>query len=459
MAEVADEICADPEDFWQRSKAIRSVMADVMWEDEQQRLDEAATNTQEVEVDGERYRHLAQPSSLLLQGFWGAHRVAEPLYRLIGVRNGPTIRPLLHKIGAVEGSLLPDFADEAGELLSELTDRELETTLARLSFRPPSRTTIRNRLGGLVAGMSERTRELEEECRAVEELDFDVAAVSCGLDRFAVRMDETFPDGPERDRKLSQRRPEEEYERTPPEPYEYNYRMAWAANVTLYDTSGNSRRSFRYGAEAGHDVNVLADRVVNDVVHVCSGRQDVHVACIQDGAGDLEPLRRELRERLPEGVPRRHLVDFHHAIGYLDAVVAAHNDGDPHNMAGWYRLKLLTDDNGAEHIVRHLRRAVAVLDDEGSRLAEALGAALTYFEKRRPAMKYAEARASKLPIGSGSTESTCGLFQLRVKHPGSHWRPPGLHGTLTVRALHLSGRWETAFRAQHQTLVHEVHAM
>jgi len=457
LARRADQLCDDPNDFWSRSKTARAVMAELMWLDEQERLEAAVTDEPEIVVDGERYRRLSQSSSLLVHGLWGAHCVREPLYRLVGVHNGPTLKPLLRKIGVVDGSLLPDLADEAGELLSRMTSREVEATLTRQGFRPPSRTTLANRLDGLLEDMSISARELEEGCREHEELDFELHAISCGLDRFAVRMDETLPEGTERDRKLAKRRPSGEYSRKPPEPYVCNWRMAWVANVTLYDERGRPRRTYRYGADAGHDVDKLVARVVDDVVHLCHERRDIHVACIQDGASDLEALRRELRLRLPEGVPRRHLVDFHHAIGYLDAVVAARDDGDPDDLAGWYRLKLLTDDDGAAHIVEHLRRHLAEHGDETDpALTKALAAALKYFEKRRPSMKYAQARALNLPIGSGATESTCGLMQLRVKHPGSHWRSLGLRHTMTARALLLSDRWATAFRIHHSSLRSEV---
>ena len=71
-------------------------------------------------------------------------------------------------------------------------------------------------------------------------------------------------------------------------------------------------------------------------------------------------------------------------------------------------------------------------------------------------MKYAEARTSNLAIGSGATESTCGLFQLRVKHPGSHWKPVGLRSIMTARALQLSDRWPAAFRHYQTELRAEV---
>ena len=456
LAELADERCEDGSDSWLRSMAARAVMADVMWEDEQQRLEEACTVEPEIMVEGEKYRRLEQASSVLVHGLWGAHVVREPLYRLVGVRNGPTLKPLLRRVGVIDQSLLPD---EAGSLMSKMTSREVEETLQRQGFRPPSRTTLRNRLGGLLEDMSTAARELEEECRQYEELDFELGAITCGLDRFTTRMDETLPEGPERDDKLRARRPSCEYERTPPEPYVCNWRMAWAANVTLYDTEGRPRRSYRYGANPEYGAQYLAARVVDDIVHLCEGRRDIHVACIQNEAGDLEVLRRELKERLPEGVPRQYIVDFHHAVGYLDAVIAAEGDEDSRNLAGWYRMKLLFDDNGAVHIVEHLRRRIAAQCDGTSNLAvtDALADGLRYFEKRRPLMKYAQARVVKLPVGSGPTESTCGLLQLRVKHPGSHWRTQGLRRILAARAFDLSGRWETVFRLHQATLKSEIH--
>lgn len=204
--------------------------------------------------------------------------------------------------------------------------------------------------------------------------------------------------------------------------------------------------------------------MVDDIEALVRAHEGVTVCCIQDGASDLEALRRELDERLPPHVPRRDLVDFHHAISYLDAVVSAKGDGDPHDLAGWYRLKLLLDDQGCAHIVGHLRRELAghrehrgegTDDDEGD-LRVHLQAALTYFDKRRSVMGYNRARAANLPVASGATESTCVLFQLRVKHPGSHWGPHGLRGVMTACALDLSARWDHAFDAHHTTLREEV---
>lgn len=447
---------ADDDSWMARSSAERSIAADLMWLCEQKRLEAATTTDPRVVIDGEAYKRLDQESTCLYHGLWGAHVVEEPLYRHEGVRNGPTIHPLDVVVGVVDGSLLPDLALAAGGLAATQTSREVEATLTRLGFRPPSRTTLKNRLDGLYDDMATTARELEDKVRDEEEFDFELGSISCGLDRFSVRMREKLPNGPKRDAKLAARR-EREYQRTPVDPYECNWRMAWAGNVTLYDTDGVARRTLRYGADAEADADELAARMVDEVVNLVENRRDIPVVTIQDGAAELEALPRSLRERLPEGVPRWQLVDFHHAIAYLDAIIVARDDGDPYDMRRCYRNWLLDEDDGAQRVVRHLRRELASPGVE-SAVATALHAALTYFEKRRPLMKYKAARQHGMPIGSGATESTCALHQLRVKHPGSQWEVPGLRGVIAARGLQLSGRFDAAFRHHQATLLADVMA-
>lgn len=443
IAEVADE--RGHADTWlERSKAEHSVIADAMWLREQERLEAAVSDELRVHIDGEPYKRLEQESSCLYHGLWGAHVVQEPLYRREDVRNGPTMHPLDVVVGVVDGSLLPDLALAAGGLAAVQTTREVEVTLERLGFRPPSRSTLKNRIDGLFDEMATTARELEQKVREEEELDFELGSISCGLDRFSTRMRETLPEGPQRDTKLAARR-DRTYQRTPIEPYECNWRMAWAGNVTLYDTDGVARRSLRYGMDPGGDVEQLVARMVDEVVSLVECRSDIPVAIIQDGAPELGALNEAVRQRLPEGVPRWQLVDFHHAISYLDDIIAARDDGDPYDMRRMYRNWLLNESDGAERVVRHLRREAAK-PDLGPPVSTAVGAALSYFEKRRPLMKYKDAREQGMPIGSGATESTCALHQLRVKHPGSQWRVPGLRGVVTARGFQLSGRFDAAFR-------------
>jgi hypothetical protein len=451
LDELARQRCGDNNrDFFAHSAAAMSVLADAMWFSEEQRLQALVTNAPRIVVDGEPYSALSQPSSIVLHGLWGPHEVAEPLYRREGVHNGPTLKPLERRLGLANRTLLADLASAAGSLMASLTDREAHAVLVRLGFRPPSRSTLEKRVSGMLDEIAVDPHALEHACRAEERIEFEVGAISCGMDRMAVRMDETLPDGPERDAKLRAREGRT-YQRRPPDPHISTWRMAQTASLTVYDREGQPRLTRRYGVPADGDAKQLAARVVDDVLHLVDQFPWASVVCIQDGAPELDVLRGRLREYLPEGVRREHVVDFHHAIAYLDAVVSqCEPDGDPHSMRSWYRSKLLQEDSGIDDILRQLVRRRANLP-RGSAAREAVVSAIRYCGKRRKLMRYAALRRDGLPIGSGATESGCALFQLRVKHPGSHWRD-GLAGVMTARGLSLSDRWDAGFQAFHRTL-------
>jgi hypothetical protein len=84
---------------------------------------------------------------------------------------------------------------------------------------------------------------------------------------------------------------------------------------------------------------------------------------------------------------------------------------------------------------RNLRRKAKKLPRDADAQRKAVAAALSYIRTRRNKMRYASAYAAKLTIGSGVTEGTCGLMQLRVKRRGQSWEVPGLRGVLTLRGL------------------------
>src|SRR6266545_5274876 len=85
--------------YEQRRDAAMGVMGDVLWTDETKDLEELVTDDDEVDIGGTRYRRLDQPFSAIYfgrWGRWGTHEVKEPLYRQVGVRNGPTVKPIEH---------------------------------------------------------------------------------------------------------------------------------------------------------------------------------------------------------------------------------------------------------------------------------------------------------------------------------------------------------------------------
>jgi len=318
---------------------------------------------------------------------------------------------------------------------------------------PPSRSFLEKRGQQMAEKLAAQVETLETEARAVEALPEAVASVSCGMDRMAVRMSEAHSD-PENAPKPRRTEP---YERTPPEPREHNWRMAWAGTATAYNAAGEPLKTWRYAADAGAEPSAIARRVAAEVAHLVKARPAIPVHCVQDGAPELRILPQTLRSMLPKNTNVREIVDFNHLLGYLDDVVdACEAAGDPHDMKGWYRSELLSDDGAIERIWRNLRRKAKTLPRNDVAKRKAVASALSYIRKRKNKMRYASSYAAKLTIGSGATEGTCGLTQLREKRRGQSWEPLGLRGILTVRAGVLSGRWDTAWKvyaAKHRSEV------
>ena len=379
--------------------------------------------------------------------------VEEPLYRLVGQHNGPTIKPLELRMGIIEG-MVPDLARMVGKLSAEQTSRQLVGTLETVRMVGPSRACLEKRVKVIAAEMADQVEQLEEAARAAEQLPEPVAAVSCGMDRGTVRMVEPLDPATVPPRERS-----EPYQRTPPPPCELHYRMAWNGSVTLYDIVGKPLHTYRYAAEAGADPVELARRISADVAWVQRKHLFADVHCIQDAAPELRVLPEMLAATLPPSVTMHgiDLVDFKHLLGYLEDVVdICEPAGDPRGLKRWYRTELLSDDGAIDRIWRKLRDLGKSLPLSARKKRKAVAAALSYIRTRKDRMRYATRYSQRLPIGSGDTENTVWLMQQRVKRAGQSWQVRGLRGVLTLRALVLSERWEAAWASYAATKHEEV---
>lgn len=453
--------------FEERQRAMRTLAHELLWLEEDLEIQARVTAAEMIEVNGKIYRRLEQASSSTLHGLVGTHVVKEKLYRETGVRNGPTIKPIELRVGAVTRAMLPDLARIAGLLHGYMPSREIERVLGEMGFAPPSRAFLDGHLRDMGVEIADQVGSLEECARAVEarQDEPEVASVSCGLDRMAVRMDE--PLSPERaaaNVDMQRHRAQKVYKRSPPPPAEYNWRMMWVGSTTSYDAEGKVLQARRYALEAEGDPVDLIGRVVADVEAITERHPGIPVVCVQDGAKEMAQLPAALHRNLAgrdltglpdelrniaanDGVYER--TDFHHLIGYLDGVVAAcEPTGDPHRMRQWYRDELKSADDAIDRIYRALRRRRAQIPtDATTEDALALDKALSYIKERRSLMRYATLREHHLTIGSGATESTCALMQLRTKRPGMAWEVPGLRAAIAIRTLVLSDRWSAAWTA------------
>ena len=321
--------------FEQQQDAAAAISSDALWLRTDNALRSAVTTADEVEVDGCRYRRLDQPSSATYHGRWGTHHIEEPLYRKVGMRNGPTIKPIELYAGIVK-NMTPDMARIVGELGAEDGSRGVAKTLRATGLMPPSRAFIAKRTTDMGVEMAAEIEQLEQAARNVELVPADVGSVSCGMDRMAVRMSELVdPENPSPSTRA------EPYERAPPPEKEHHYRMAWVGSTSVYDKQGNELHTWRYAAEASADPATVARRVAKDVVWISNTHHGVPIHCVQDGAPELRALPDALTRLLRADTIPVVLVDFEHLMGYLDAVVdACEPEGDPHNWKGWYRSSL-----------------------------------------------------------------------------------------------------------------------
>lgn len=440
--------------FEQRQDAALQVMSEALQKRADDDLQQMVTEDEEVDVDGRTYRRLEQRSSATYQGRWGPHVIEEALYREVGVRNGPTIKPIELRAGLIE-HMTPDMARMVGELSAASSSRQIEHTLRATGYASPSRSFLEKRVGAMSSKIADAVATLESSARTLEEIPASVASISCGLDRLSVRMAErvTGEQG-----EVAHATRAEPYERTPPPLKDHHYRKAWAASVTMYDAAGTELHTLRYGTDAAADSAMLADRVANDVVAVMRARPGIPLHCVQDAAPELRVLPEALARAVPANTAVVELVDFEHLMEYLDAVVdACEPAGDPHSWKSWYRHELLRDDRAIDRIFAKLRRLARKLPrvEESTNARTAVAKALSYIRRRRSKMRYASHYAANLPIGSGATESTCWQMQQRIKRAGQSWEH-GLRGVMAVRGLVLSERWTSAWPAYAATHRKEV---
>lgn len=443
-----DETLGPDATYEQRRDLEAELMRKTLWKREDDDLKESATDAAEVEVDGTRYRRMNQRSSATYHGRWGPHRVEEPLYREVGVRNGPTIKPIERRVGIVGKRLTPDLARIAGELYADHNSRQIHRILTLVGMQPPSRAVLEKRIKLVAEEFADQVEQLEEQSRAAEQIPTDVASVSCGLDRFAVRMAELAPEGTLESRPRPRRTTP--YVRAVPPPKDHRWRiwrMAWVGTVSTYDRAGKQLHTWRYTAQAGADPRALARRAAADVQRVLDVHPTAPVHVVQDAASELGVLPTTLADTLPASATVRTLIDFEHLARYLDGVVdACEPQGDPHDMKSWYRGELLSDDQAIDRIYRSLRDRAKRLPGRNTHARQSIAAALSYIRGRRHMMRYASHHAGNLAIGSGATEGACWSMQQRVKRRAQSWETPGIRGTLAVRGLVLSDRWGPAWR-------------
>lgn len=438
---------ADPtQSFESLQDAVLMALRQIGGAVERRGLEARVTRDALVEIEGEIYARLSQPSAVRCFGMWGTHRIEEPLYRAVGVHNGATIKPLSKRVGLICESMTPGLAARLGSMTALMTSREAHRCAIELGIGSASRATIETHVHDFGLEMADQVLALEDAARRDESVPASVVSMSCGLDRKAIPMWEERPAN--QPPSTPRRKRHAPYVRAVPVPFDVNYRMAYVASLSLIDVHGTTLRTIRYGDDANVDPATLAARVVRDVERVVELRGAMDITIVQDGASELDALPKALAASdVARACARHEVVDLNHALDYLrDVVRQCEPGGDPNKMGEWYRDELLRDDRAVDRILRSLKRRLSLVDpSEAPEMHEALTDATRYIGNRRAKMRYAGHWSANRAIGSGATESAAKVIGQRTNLSGARWDKPGLRGLVTRRGLVTSERWQPAW--------------
>ncbi len=211
-------------------------------------------------------------------------------------------------------------------------------------------------------------------------------------------------------------------------------KLSWKeAKISLAHAKGS--RTPVYGGGIGGGVEAAGRRLFDCAVRAGFGT-DSHVHAVGDGAPWIVG---QIEERF--GDQGSYLIDFYHVCEYLGA---AAKTVAPEAAAGeaWMEaqkdaLKTGRADAVLGALAPHCE-APAVSDDQAP-----VRACHRYLGARRDQLKYREALAEGLPIGSGEIESAHRyVAQKRLKLPGAWWLVEHAEHMLALRINRLNGDWE-----------------
>jgi len=215
-------------------------------------------------------------------------------------------------------------------------------------------------------------------------------------------------------------------------------KLSWReAKISLAHAKGSCTPVYGGGIEGG--VKTAGRRLFDCAVRAGFG-VDSRVHAVGDGApwivGQIEDLF---------GEQGSYLIDFYHVCEYLSAAaktIAPDAAGKAWMEAQKDALKTGRVDEVLRALVPH-REAPDVSDDQAP-----VRVCHRYLGARKDQLKYREALADGLPIGSGEIESAHRyVAQKRLKLPGAWWRVEHAEHMLALRINRLNGDWQAYWAA------------
>jgi hypothetical protein len=398
-------------------------------------------------IDGVQYkRH--EIGAVEYHSLCGSMKIERYTYRQAGVRNGPTVVPMELAAGLMERAT-PALAFRAALGDAQCPGRQWEEQLRASHRRPPSRSTLERIAKKIGETVRKAAPEILPVVRGEEKIHEDAVALSIGLDRTTIPMEEKLRKGDIRDPALRQRK--KPYVRRPPDPVEVNYRMGYVGTVSVIGADGESIQTHKYGCSADVDPEQILKMMTDDLVHIQDKRNKAGLSLlpmgiIQDGAPEMWNLVEPAVRRALPGKRYEKCIDRFHLTERLAESLKALRDpmlNRELTLNDW-REALEKDDKAIDiiegFIIKH-RDRLRKTNRLSAANAEILRSNLVYIKNNKKYMRYASLRRKGLPTGSGATEGACkSLIMVRTKGCGQRWHSRGVNSVLTLRGLYLSDR-------------------
>jgi hypothetical protein len=442
-------------DFRKRERVLLEVLNEAGREELERDLQRRADRQPAVfRLNGQRFTPHCR-GKVTYHSFCGPLQVERWVYRRRGVHNGSSLVPL-EVTAAILERATPAFAEGVARAQAKAPMRSYHEDLLAAHRQPPSRTTLERIAGRLGAAVHQSIDEIEPLVRQTEELPDRAQAISFGIDRTTVPMEERrSADTPPNSRRPRRTKP---YVRKPPPPIDVNYRMAYVGTVSLTDHHGDALVTKRYAIAAHEDPRQMVDRMIADVRQALIDRPILHLGLVQDGAPELwglmwDALDKEgLKNNVHQAIDRYHL---NQRIAAALAIIEPDEHKQKSRLARW-NDRLDRSDKAIDGIAWSIRCALKKHCGQDRRT---LSKHYDYIDGFRSRMRYATLRKLGLPVGSGATEGACkSLITARAKRSGQRWHRDGVASVLALRSIHQSGRFDAFWprfsqRQSHAALV------
>lgn len=434
-------------DFEEREAAALRIANEMTQKYLQTELQQIADEHGErVLVDGQEHRR-HEMGTVKYFSLCGPLQVTRYTYRAVGatrrggrnqryVRSVKSVVPVELATGLLDRTT-PALAYSLAHGYAQGPMRGYEEAMQAAHRLVPPRATLERKAKAIAGAAKQEVMRIEPCLRRAERVPIGAHAIAVGLDRTSVPMiEERPPDTAPNSRRKPRKAP---YIRTPPHPFDVNWRMGYVGTVSLVDESSNALVSRRYAATAEEGPDELVARMMGDVTRALAQDPNLTVTIVQDGAPELWGVLREAMRA--NGIKKwREVIDRYHLNERL-ACALAMVEPDPLSRrriyAEWH--KQLDTKQLAIHTIKSWLEKRCNKVAKGNRKEFRAHTTYLFLNERR--LRYARMKREGLPIGSGVTEGTCkSLYAARVKRSGQRWYQDGLTGVLTLRALHLSER-------------------